>query len=316
MRNILVTMELTPQQQKLFQNSNDNYHFIQQKDLAEKHVADAHVIIGNVPHNMLDHVKNLQYLHLSIAGSDQVANHPLIKDKITLTNSTGCYGMGISEHMLASVLFFYKRFNQHYHNQQNAVWDSEGENRSIFGSKVLVLGLGDIGNNFAQRMHLLNAEVKGIKRTPGVKPAYLRSLHQMDAIDDLIKDADIIACSLPNTKETHHIINKHRLGLMKDDALLINVGRGSAIDTQALIAHLRNKPMFCAALDVFEEEPLPKDNPLWQMANVQITPHVSGRRNLAYTREKLVDLALSNLNAFLNDNPLRNVVDFNTGYRR
>ncbi|MPN43993.1 Glyoxylate/hydroxypyruvate reductase B [bioreactor metagenome] len=102
---------------------------------------------------------------------------------------------------------------------------------------------------------------------------------------------------------------------MKKDAVFINVGRGSAVDTTALYDALSTNPDMSAALDVFEQEPLPADSLLWNLENVQITPHVSGGRNLAITRQKLFELAKHNLSAYLNQQPLTNVVDYQTGYR-
>lgn len=316
MKKILILIEVNEDQKQLFMDDKHQVIFINKDQLQPSDLKDANVIIGNIKQEMLDHCEKLEYLHLYMAGSDKYAAHPKIKDKVILTNSTGCFGLAISEHMLGNVLFFYKRFNQYYQNQLQAKFESVGDVRSLHGAKVLVLGLGDIGDNFAKRMSLLGAEVTGIKRTVSVKPDYLKNLYQMDKLDECLKEADIIAMSLPNTNETHHIINDERLAHCKDDALLINVGRGPAIDTQALIKHLKLRPLMSAALDVFEEEPLPKESELWQLHNVQITPHVSGASNLEYTREKLFNLALDNLKAYLNGLPLTNVVDFKTGYRR
>ncbi len=316
MKKILILIEVNEEQKQLFMDDEHQVLFFKKNELQPSDLKDANVIIGNVKLEMLDHCENLEYLHLGIAGSDKYAAHPKLKDKVILTNSTGCFGLAISEHMLGNVLFFYKRFNQYYHNQTQAKYQSEGDVRSIHGAKVLVLGLGDIGDNFAKRMSLLGAEVTGIKRTVSAKPDYLKNLYQMDKLDECLKEADIVAMSLPNTNETYHIINDERLAHMKDDVLLINVGRGPAIDTQALIKHLKLRPLMSAALDVFEEEPLPQESELWQLHNVQITPHVSGARNLTYTSDKLFNLALDNLKAYLKGQPLTNVVDFKTGYRR
>ena len=316
MKKILILFDTNDQQKQLLKDDNHQVIFFKKDEVQPSDLKDANVIIGNVKLEMLDYCEKLEYLHLVVAGSDKYAAHPRIKDKVILTNSTGCFGLAISEHMLGNVLFFYKRFNQYYQNQQQAKYHSEGNVRSIFGASVLVIGLGDIGDNFARRMSLLGAEVTGIKRTVSPKPEYLKNLYQMDKLDECLNQADIIALSLPNTNETYHIINDKRLAHMKDDVLLINVGRGPAIDTQALIKHLTLRPSMSAALDVFEEEPLPKESELWHLSNVQITPHVSGGRNLSYTNDKLFQLAHDNLKAYLANTTLTNVVDFKTGYRR
>lgn len=315
-RKILITLELNEDQKKSFLDDINEFTFKRQTDLNETDVVTAEIIIGNIPLNYLDHITKLEYIHLFMAGSDNFANHPMIKNKVLLTNSTGCFGLAISEHMLSNVLFFYKKLNLYYNNQLHAKWQSEGDIRSIYGAKVLVVGLGDIGNNFAQRMYQLGAIVTGIKRTVGQKPDYLTNLYQMDKLDECLKEADIVALSLPNSPKTFHIINQERLEMLKQDALLINVGRGTAIDSKALYNTLVNNPEIKAALDVFEEEPLPTSSQLWQLPNILITPHISGARNLAYTNQKLLELALANLKAYLADKPLTNVVDYKTGYRK
>ena len=316
MKKILILIDVNEDQKQLFEKDGHQVLFFKKDEVQASDLKDANIIIGNIKIELLDHCEKLEYLHLYMAGSDKFAAHPKIKDKVILTNSTGCFGLAISEHMLGNVLFFYKRFNQYYQNQLQAKYHPEGDVRSIHGAKVLVLGLGDIGDSFAKRMALLGSEVTGIKRTAGQKPDHLKNLYQMDRLDECLKEADIVAMSLPNTNETYHIINDERLSHMKDDVLLINVGRGQAIDTQALIKHLKLRPLMSVALDVFEEEPLPKESELWQLNNVQITPHVSGARNLAYTSDKLFNLALDNFNAYLNNQALTNVVDFKTGYRQ
>lgn len=315
-RKILITLEISEDQKKVFMDDVNEFTFKKQADLTEKDIDLAQIIIGNVPLKLIDHITKLEYIHLFMAGSDNFANHPMIKDKVLLTNSTGCFGLAISEHMLGNVLFFYKKLNLYYNNQLHAKWHAEGDIKSIYGANVLVIGLGDIGNNFAQRMYQLGAKVIGIKRTAGQKPDYLDHLYQMDKLDACLKEADIVALSLPNSPETFHIINKDRLALLKHDALLINVGRGTAVDSEALYNSLSANPELHAALDVFEEEPLPASSKLWQLPNILITPHISGARNLAYTNQKLLELAAANLKAYLNNEPLTNVVDYKTGYRK
>ena len=119
-------------------------------------------------------------------------------------------------------------------NQRRSLWQDEGDVTSIWNSVTLVIGLGDIGGEFARRMKALGSYVIGVKRTPGKKPEWLDELHTMEELDSLLPRADIISLSLPQTPDTFHMMNESRLMALKPSAILINVGRGSAIDTDAL----------------------------------------------------------------------------------
>ena len=163
----------------------------------------------------------------------------------------------------------------------------------------MIVGLGDIGGEFAKRLKALGAYTIGIRRKSTNKPDYLDELHQMEQLNDLLPKADIVALSLPATKLTNGIINKKTLSLMKKDAVIINVGRGTAIDTDALCDALEKGNLLGAALDVTDPEPLPSDHRLWKIKNAIITPHVSGGYSLEETRNRIVNISVENLEAFL-----------------
>ncbi|MCF0111808.1 MAG: hypothetical protein HUJ58_07895 [Erysipelotrichaceae bacterium] len=171
-------------------------------------------------------------------------------------------------------------------------------------------------STFAKKMHALGANCYGVKRRMTNCPEYVQHIYSFNNMDEIIPQCDIVALSLPSTPETYHIFDKRRLSLMKKDALLINVGRGNAIDTDALVEQLKNGWYTGVALDVFEREPLPEDHPLWSLDNVQITPHVSGNYNMEYTLITLVNMMIDNINRFENGQPLQNQVDRTSGYTK
>lgn len=282
-------------------------------DLTLEDVKQADIILGQGHLDLLEHAENLKYMHATMAGSDPLAKIPAIQ-KAILTNSTGVFSLSIAEFLITMVLYFYKNLGKYLIQQKEHNWNRIGEIRAIEGSNVLVIGAGSIGMAFAERIHALGAHVVGIKKTPGVKPEYLDALYQDNMLDECISKADIIALCLPQNDSTKHIMNKERLSKIKENALLLNIGRASAIDTEAMIELLKEHK-FNAGLDVFDIEPLPKDSPLWDMDNVVIFPHVTGTLNLEYTNKLCRQLALENLDAFLNGKPLKNVVDFKTGYK-
>lgn len=283
------------------------------RDVSEGDVAEADVIIGNVSPKLLDKAKKLKYMHLLKAGSDEEAAALRGRDVI-LTNSTGCFSLSIAENILAMILYFYKNLRTYNRCQDKHIYRKLDHSRSIYGSKILVIGAGSIGLAFAQRAAALGAEVTGIKRTPGTKPEYLKALYTNEMVEQCLPLADVIVMSLPQSAATFHFMNEERMKLIKPGALLINVGRGSAVDTAALIPLLK-EIRFSAALDVFEVEPLPAESELWDLENCLILPHTTGSTNLWYSREMLHRLAVTNLRNYLEGKPLENIVDLETGYK-
>lgn len=288
--------------------------YSQGKEVSDEDLRDVEIILGNVDKNWLKKMPNLKYMHLSSAGSDNYASLDEINNKVILTNSTGGFSDSIAEWVITMIYFFYKKIGNYYLNQKKHLYKNLGETKSIVGSKVLIIGCGSIGMAAAERLKALGAYVTGVKRTKGNKPDFLDELYTTDKVDELLPLYDIVVMAMPQNDATRHFMNAERLNLLKEDSLLINVGRGSAIDTEALIPLLKEKK-FNAALDVHEVEPLDENSPLWDMENVLITPHATGNETMEYTRKVLCDLMINNLDAYMNNKPLTNVVDFNTGYK-
>lgn len=186
--------------------------------------------------------------------------------------------------------------------------------RVIEGSRVLVVGLGDIGTAFARKMKALGCRTVGIKRRDGRKPEGVDDLYTLERLEQQLPKADIVALSLPGNADTYHLLSRERMAMLKKNAVILNVGRGMTLDTDALTDALREGRIAGAALDVTDPEPLPEDHPLWSMENVIITPHVSGGFSLPETLEQILDICIANLECYLVGRPLRNIVDFETGY--
>ena len=174
--------------------------------------------------------------------------------------------------------------------------------------------MGNIASAYAQRMHALGAVVDGIRRTQKEKPSFYRHQYTMDQLDDILSDYDVIAMALPGTAETDHVMTRERLAKTKTGSILINVGRGSAIDETALIDTAEAHHFSHVFLDVFEHEPLPKNNPLWTCQDVTVTPHIAGRFNAAVTYDNIIDIMLANLSHYLHHEPLEHIVNRKAGY--
>lgn len=316
--NLLVTIPMDPQQRQTLSAIAPEAEVVYTaaEAVTPDQVSQAEIILGNLPIPLLQYAKRLKWLQLNYAGSDNYAAPGVLPEGVILTNASGCYGLAISECMLAGILQLIKRLDQYQRNQAQHIWRNEGAVSSIEGSTTLVVGFGDIGSSFAQRMHALGSTVIGIRRNVTGKPDYVSALYQMDALDRLLPLADFVSLSLPNSPQTQKIMGAKQFAEMKDSAILVNVGRGSAVDTDALVAALNGGEIGGAVIDVVDQEPLPAEHPLWDAPHLVLTPHVTGNYNLPETLRRIVSLSLRNLAAYLNGQPMESVVDFKTGYRK
>ena len=262
----------------------------------------------------------MKWIQLNNAGTEGYCEPGLLPEGAVLTNATGAYGLAISEHMIACLFMLRKKLNLYYADQLNREWRREGHVGVIQGTTVLVIGLGDIGRTFAGKMKALGCYTIGIRRRVTEKTlagnVAADEVHGMEDLDQLLPRADVVAMSLPGNASTYHVLNRERIGLLKPNAIVLNVGRGTAIDTDALSDALYAGKITGAALDVTDPEPLPADHPLWSAPGALITPHISGGYSLPETLAQICDIFAENLERFRKGEPLRNVVDMGTGYCR
>ena len=325
-KEILVTLPVSEEHKKYLEAKaasgkySCTFRYVLSREATKEDVNSANVIVGNVPPALVSGSENLEWLQLNSAGADQYTKPGVLPENAILTNATGAYGLAVSEHMLAQVFDLIRRFNQYHKNQAEHKWQFMGKSMgsiiSVEGSTVLVMGIGDIGGDFARKMKALGAYTIGIRRTVSEKAEYLDEQYTLDALDSLLPRADIVAMVLPGGDATNHLMNERTLRLMKKGAYLINVGRGNAIDPKALYKVLEEKHLGGCSLDVTEPEPLPADDPLWDLDNLVITPHVAGNFFLQETFERIVRIAGRILEAWANGGEMKNIVDFATGYRK
>jgi phosphoglycerate dehydrogenase-like enzyme len=260
----------------------------------------------------------LKWIQLFLAGIDAYKAHAG-NAGIVITNASGAYGQSVSEHMTACTLALVKRLHQYRDEQNKGLWHQRGGVTSVKGAVVLVAGLGDIGGEFARQMKALGAYVIGVRRArveAAKKPDYADELILSTQLDDALPRADIVASVLPNTSTTAGLFSRERLAKMKHGAYLINAGRGNAVDADALCDALDSGALAGAALDVTDPEPLPAGHRLWRTENVLLTPHVSGGFNLPQTYKNVWEIFLDNAARYVKGGELRNVADFELGYRK
>ncbi|MCL2773300.1 MAG: D-2-hydroxyacid dehydrogenase [Oscillospiraceae bacterium] len=278
-------------------------------------IEDCEVIFGAVSPEMLKKAVSLKWFACSFAGVDKYVNDELYaSDNVILTNSSGAYGVTIAESMIAGILVLLRGFDRHLENQKKQIWGQQIPVRSIYGSKITVIGMGDIGSCFAERAAALGAEVTGVRRGDMPKPEYIARQLNSSQLDDALCGADIVVLCVPATNETVHMIDSRRIGLMNSQTIIVNTGRGSAIDQDALVSALNEDRISGAFLDVTDPEPLPPSHPLWRSKNCIITPHVSGNTTLELTCRRIIEVFLENLVLYAENKPLLHVVNKILGY--
>ncbi len=321
MKQVLVAMPFNDIHKTYIENIGEGcqFRYTTIQDAALQDVKAADIIIGNVSPMMLKQAEHLEWIQLNSAGADPYCAPGIIRPGTLLTCATGAYGLAVSEYMVTVSLMLCRKMDLYAKNQARHYWNMEGRVTSVWNSTTLVVGLGDIGTEYAKRMKALGSYVIGIRRNITEKPEVVDELYTADHLDGLLGRADFVALALPSTPQTRHIMDGQRLGLMKPGAFLINVGRGDAVDCEALERMLREGGgLGGCALDVTEPEPLPGNHPLWDAPRAIITPHCSGKFHLQETFERIVRITGENLRKFLSGEKesMQNLVDPSTGYCR
>lgn len=248
-------------------------------------------------HHSIENFTNLRYIQLISAGFDRVPMEYVNEHHIAIHNARGVYSVPMAEFALCGVLQLYKQSWFFVQKQAAHQWEKYRGLTELFGKTVCVVGCGSVGTECAKRFNAFGCRVIGVDIVPNKKAEYenIVSIFQMD---EVLAESDVVVLTLPLTKETRYLFDAERFAEMKDSAVLVNIARGAIVDTKALVEALRDK-LFGAVLDVFEEEPLPQDNPLWNMDNVILTPHNSfvGEGN----GERLFEIIYKNLEKGWND---------------
>ena len=286
----------------------------------EDAIVAAEVMIGEPGESELQKAENLRWLQLTWAGVDKYTKMKAFPTGVTLTNASGAFGKIISEYVIGNIIMLYRGLPNYWKNKQKHLWVQNKSSETIYGKNILILGTGDIGRNIAHRMKAFETHVTGIKRT--AVPGHSQQMKEFDevydltALDQQLQKADIVIGCLPGTPETKDLLNYERLHSMKKAAILVNVGRGSLIQTEALLKVLEEGHLKGVILDVFETEPLPETSLLWNMENVLITPHIAGPSfgGNAEVQDMIWNICMENLERYLNGKELKNIVRLKDGH--
>jgi len=253
---------------------------------------------------------NLKWIQSWSAGVDKFledGNFKYLKENnIKLTSVRGIHRHSMSEQVIGYMISFTRRFNELYELQKKREWDRL-KVQYLKDKTVAVFGLGAVGKEVAKKASAFNMNTIGVKRNTNVDIRYVNKIYSPNETEEVLQMADFVVVTMPLTEETRGFFGEKEFIAMSEDAYFINVARGEIVKEKELINALENEEIAGAALDVFTEEPLPKDSPLYELDNVIITPHTSGLFP-DYNKEA-VKVFKNNLRLFLENEKLTNVIN-------
>ena len=284
-------------------------------------IRNAEVYFGfGISRPLFIEARSLRWVHSAAAGVGAALFPEMIASPVLLTNSAGVHAVPIAEHVVGGVLHFLRMFDVAISRQRSGRWDKEpfvgpgSRIREMGELRVLVVGAGGLGRAIATRLSGLGARCTGLRRRPeqGVPEGFER-VAGLDALDEELPRADVLVLTLPLTPATRGLMTASRLDRLPREAIVVNVARGALLDEGALAAMLSAGRIRGAMLDVFSEEPLPAGSPFWGLESVLLTPHVSAVSPARFW-ERAVTLFADNWQRYERGDPLRNLVDKQSGY--
>ena len=288
--------------------------FLEKPEEDPAYLNGAEIAFGHLPETATTSTA-LKWICTPYAGVDQfLAPDAFANQEALLSNSSGAYGVTIAEHIMMMLLEILRRQPEYRRIVAAREWKRDLKIRSVRDSRITLLGTGDIGQETAVRLKAFSPKsLTGVNRS-GKNPG-----NRFDRIltgenwETALPETDVLIISLPGTAKAFHMVGKRQLAQLPDGAVVINVGRGSVMDQEALAEELKRGRLY-AGLDVFEREPLPKDDPAWELPNLLITPHTAGNMTLAYTVNRIAELFLEDLDRYCAGEAPARLVDRNRGY--
>jgi len=285
-------------------------------ELFERAAPEADVIINcNQPMELFQKLFNMcpkvRWVHSLSAGVESSMFPELIASPVPLTNGRGMFSRSLSEFVMGSALFFSKDMRRLVNQQDQGVWQ-QFDSEELAGKTMGIIGYGSIGSTTAKLAKAFGMRVLAIRRKTSVSDGLVDQMFAPESLNTLMSESDYVVVSLPNTPGTKGFVSKEAIAAMKSTAVIINVGRGAAIDEPALIAALQGGKIRGASLDVFVQEPLPAGHAFFSMPNVLLSPHSAD--HVPGWIEGAMQFFVDNFKRFADGKPLENVVDKTAGY--
>ncbi len=272
----------------------------------DKKIIDVMAGIYFSQHNLLSDFSNLKFIQLSTAGYNKVPIEEIISRGIRIANASGVTSIPIAEWTIARILDLYKFTNYYFDNQNKKIWERGRTAKELNNSKVCIFGTGNIGGEIAIRLKAFNCFVDGVNST-GREVSGFNKCYDFDTVMNVLDYYDICVFALPSNLQTRGKLNASFFEKMKDQSVIINVGRGDLINEEDLKIYIERNKFFGIALDVTEVEPLPQNSSLWLYENVIISPHASFMSQ--NNDERLFSLVWENLERFeLSQNLINEIV--------
>jgi phosphoglycerate dehydrogenase-like enzyme len=261
------------------------------------------------------HAKSVRWVHSLSAGVEHILFPALVESTVPLTNARGVFKRPLAEFAVLGMLFHFKKVRRLIDNQSRHKWDDFSvklADRRVMG----VVGYGEIGRECALLGKSFGMNIHAVRRNPDLSSndPVLDRIFKREELNEMLAGVDVLVCAAPLTPDTRHMISDLQFAAMKPSAIIINVGRGPVIDEAAMVRALRSKQIAGAALDVFEEEPLPTASPLWDMENVLISPHCTDRTEDPDWLDLSMQAFIDNFRRYRQGEALANVVDKRQGY--
>jgi D-3-phosphoglycerate dehydrogenase len=281
------------------------------KDRLPQDLAEAEIFFGYHSPEVFAGAPRLRWIQATAAGLDRLLTPELVVRDVIVTNASAVHGPAVAEMAWALTLSLARGLPTFFRQQQQHVW-KWGPLADLASATAGIVGLGGIGRQYARVAGAFDMRVVAVDPHVTAKPDGIAELWPMDGLPELLRQSDFVLISCPYTDQTHNLIDRRALALMKPTAFLINIARGGIVDEAALTDALRGGRLAGAGLDVCETEPLPADSPLWDCPNLVLTPHCAGLSS--HRMRRLTELFCDNLKRYLAGQPLRNLVDKTRGY--
>lgn len=313
MKKIVLLTKLSREEKEEIKRIAPDYQLIEK--IEKKDLSKTEIVFGwnqNLEESIAKEESGIQWIQYPYAGVNHLPLDLLDEKNIQLTSGSGTNAHAVAEAAIAMLLGLTRNIIRSSKQQEAKEWIRPEKGYELKGKTILIVGAGNIGERIAAIAQAFLMKTIGINRS-GRKINYMDEQYRQNDLAEIMNQADIVVNILPATKETYHLFDAQLFSKMKEGTIFINVGRGETVVTEDLLDALNENKIARAALDVFEEEPLAKDHPLWEHENVLITPHIAGQveRQLDY----IYPIFIENLQAYLKNGELPvNFVELKEGY--